>query len=218
MGDLPMAGRRLLFLYYVSAALAWRLASVPFGDKRASELVPALVSSAVKGAIWILPAMWIARNVLHQPLGQSLGLQRAESPAHPGRALVVSVVFLGLVAGLQLLASGGRVSAGAPLPLGIAIDAANATVEEIPFRGFMLGWLARKGSFWRANVVAAALFVMVHWLGAPHGIGWAIVPMSVALLALALVLGWVTRLSGSVWMAIALHAMNNAIASRLGGG
>jgi hypothetical protein len=43
--------------------------------------------------------------------------------------------------------------------------------------------------------------------------GWQILPASLVLLILSLVLGYVTSLSGTIWIAFMLHLVNNAIAT-----
>ena len=63
-----------------------------------------------------------------------------------------------------------------------------------------------------ARIVISALFLSMHlpsWFAAHLGV--AMVPMAVVLFALSLVLGWVTRLSGTVFIAVALHLANNAL-------
>ena len=84
--------------------------------------------------------------------------------------------------------------------------------EELAIRGVHLRWLSEERPFWRANVLTTAMFLSMHvqgwWLA---GLRFEILPMAVVLTLLSLVLGWVTRLSGSVWIAIALHVCNNAM-------
>lgn len=75
------------------------------------------------------------------------------------------------------------------------------TVEEFVFRGALQGGLADRFGMWPAIVVQAALFAAFHrsW--------WLLVPTFI----LGIVLGWLTERQSSLWPAIALHALYNAI-------
>lgn len=86
-------------------------------------------------------------------------------------------------------------------------------VEEVFFRGFLLGAVAPTLGFWPANVASASLFALIHlpgWLA----VGRAAAPGPLALdaagvLALGLACGWVVGRTGSLWPAIVLHAIHN---------
>lgn len=75
------------------------------------------------------------------------------------------------------------------------------TVEELVFRGALQGGLAERFGMWPAIVIQAALFSAFHrsW--------WLLVPTFI----LGVVLGWLTERRGSLWPAIMLHALYNAI-------
>jgi membrane protease YdiL (CAAX protease family) len=90
--------------------------------------------------------------------------------------------------------------------------AAGVFIEEIAFRGFILGGLAADRPFWRANLVTSLMFLSMHLPGwYASGLRVEMVPMSLLLLALSLLLGWTTRWTGTIWLASALHLANNAI-------
>lgn len=74
--------------------------------------------------------------------------------------------------------------------------------EELAFRGMLLGGMARHISFGWANLLQAVLFALVH--DDP--------PRFVFYLALGLLAGWLVRKTRSLAPAIALHALNNALA------
>lgn len=86
-------------------------------------------------------------------------------------------------------------------------------VEEVYFRGFLLGALVPALGFWPANLASATLFALIHlpgWLA----VGRAAAPGPLALdavgvLALGLACGWLVGRTGSLWSAIVLHALHN---------
>jgi membrane protease YdiL (CAAX protease family) len=75
-------------------------------------------------------------------------------------------------------------------------------VEEIVFRGMMLGGLTRHISFGWANLVQSLLFATMH----------SDLPRFLVYLAVGLLAGWLTRRYRSLWPAIVLHALNNTVA------
>ena len=74
-------------------------------------------------------------------------------------------------------------------------------VEEIVFRGVLLGAFEHKFGVWVALVSQAALFALYHFTP------WLFVPTFV----LGLATGWIARDRDSLWPAIVLHGLYNAI-------
>ncbi|HJU40791.1 MAG TPA: CPBP family intramembrane glutamic endopeptidase, partial [Tahibacter sp.] len=74
-------------------------------------------------------------------------------------------------------------------------------VEELVFRGFLLGGLSRHVGFATANVVQASVFAAFH----------ADPPRLPFYFTLGLLAGWLVRRSGGLAPALALHALNNAL-------
>lgn len=74
--------------------------------------------------------------------------------------------------------------------------------EELVFRGFILGGLARHISFGWANAWQALLFAALHF-DAQHFVFY---------LAIGLLAGWLVRRTRGLGASIALHAANNAVA------
>jgi len=75
-------------------------------------------------------------------------------------------------------------------------------LEELVFRGVLLGALARHIPFWAANLLQAACFTMVH---EDHRL----IPF---FMGFALVAGLLVRRSGGLLGALCLHALNNLVA------
>ena len=74
-------------------------------------------------------------------------------------------------------------------------------VEEIAFRGVVLGAAGPRWGMWPAIVASAALFAFAHVTA------WMVVPTFV----LGIALGWLAWTRGSVWPAIALHVLYNGV-------
>lgn len=74
--------------------------------------------------------------------------------------------------------------------------------EELVFRGLLLGGLTRHIGFGWANALQATIFALVHDDA----------PRFAFYLALGLFTGWLVKRTKSVGPAIALHALNNALA------
>lgn len=84
----------------------------------------------------------------------------------------------------------------------LLIAALTPIVEEVVFRGMLLGGMARHISFGWANAIQALLFATVH--------GDA--PRFLVYLMIGLLGGWLTRRYRSLLPTIALHALNNTFA------
>ena len=86
---------------------------------------------------------------------------------------------------------------GMTLTVGLLIPVA----EELIFRGVLLTWLAAHVPGWAAVLVTSLIFAAMH-----------VEPSIVAgTLFLGLVCGWLVQKSGSLWPAIAVHVLNNAV-------
>jgi|GEM_PF-1455835 len=75
-------------------------------------------------------------------------------------------------------------------------------LEEMFFRGFIYRVFAKTWPAWMASVLAAGLFALVHFQ----------INSILPLFLLGLILNYIYHRTGSVWTAVAFHAMNNAIA------
>jgi membrane protease YdiL (CAAX protease family) len=84
--------------------------------------------------------------------------------------------------------------------------------EDLVFRGFFLQEFARRTTFFKANLLQAFLFLLIHFPG------WillnqfqfpGIFQRIVTLMVFALVAGWVLRKSNSLWACMLIHSFNN---------
>ena len=88
----------------------------------------------------------------------------------------------------------------------ILVIPAAALSEELFFRGFMFGTIRNMGaSLWPAAVITSVVWASLHLSGGNLGV--------VAILAaFGIVLAWLYERSGSLWVPIAAHALNNTVA------
>lgn len=81
-----------------------------------------------------------------------------------------------------------------------------AVCEELAFRGFIFGGLARGGGRFRAVIVTSVLF------GFSHGV----LQQSITATCMGILLGWVALRTGSVLPGILIHLTNNTLSVSLG--
>jgi len=209
-------GRLRLVVGYVGLAVALR---APFvleagGTAAALSLARDAVALAVKTLLAVvLPIVFLRHVSPETPLKRALRLSPAGTASGVARATIVALLFFALIYALSSLQDGHlrRIALGS-WPFA-ALGVLHVIVEEIGARGFVLTFLAEGRTFARANVILSGLFVSLHWpVWYVAGMRWEILPVTVVLFVVSLVLGWVTKLSGSIWIAVALHAANNALA------
>lgn len=86
-----------------------------------------------------------------------------------------------------------------------------AFTEEVTFRGALLGALARRLAPWEAVAISALIFGLAHFIAVFAEASTAgIARQAVAAAGLGAVLGLLRLRMGSIWPAIALHALWNA--------
>ena len=208
------SGRLWLFLAYWAFGLAMRALMNAVGPRAPDSLARSLELLTLKTTLSVIVPLYLIHRLRPAvPLLQALGLRAPDD--RPRRILLASLIAAGwfaLIYGLATAQSGQAPSLRPP-GAGLAIlEAVHVLVEELAMRGLFLGWLADGRAFWRANLLVSALFLSMHlpgWLAA--GVSPELVPMAVVLFALSLVLGWVTRLGGTITVAFVLHLANNAM-------
>ncbi|OUL70804.1 type II CAAX endopeptidase family protein [Paraburkholderia hospita] len=135
--------------------------------------------------VWILPAAGVlSLNVLRWAT--------ASRAPHVAETSVVSFAH-SIVIGAKAMGS---------LPLAVAIlCVAVPVIEELVFRGALLGGLSRHLGFRWSNVLQAVVFASMHQD----------LRAFAYLFLLALVAGWLARKTQGLAMPVLLHAVNNAI-------
>lgn len=93
--------------------------------------------------------------------------------------------------------------------------------EEILFRGFFLGEIAKYVTFGYANIITSILFLLVHfpgWIAVNHfppGIFLKIC-LFAFIFIFSIIEGYVLKKTGSIWSCIAIHSINNFVSFSLG--
>jgi len=100
----------------------------------------------------------------------------------------------------QLTAVFGAGGGGLALAV-IMVVVVGPVVEELLFRGVVLTSGGARWGMWPSILGSSALFALAH------GTVWALAPT----FALGVALGWLTWTRGSLWPAITLHALYNAV-------
>lgn len=85
---------------------------------------------------------------------------------------------------------------------GVLVAIAAPIVEELAFRGIILAAMGSRWGMWPAIAISSLLFAVYH------ASAWLFFPM----LALGVALGWVAWTRRSLWPAISLHVLYNALA------
>ena len=199
---MPDAARGVVRALVLAAYYAAQLAGLAFLARRhstglaeafglrtgsaSSDSAPAAgAASAIGSAGWVL-LLFVGTEIVAIGYGLAMQAMGWEQPARLSSD--VSAVFGS--GGVGLLLSVLLVAIAAPL------------VEELAFRGVILGVLGGLLGDWGAIGVSAALFAVFHFSL------WMFVPT----LVLGLALGWLARSRRSLVPAIALHVLYNAAA------
>jgi hypothetical protein len=179
-------------------------------------------AQSLRVSLWVLPVFLYIRYIDHANPLTFLRLDVLPK----GRPLVMGV---GIAAGfVALCIAAAFLFQGAALTNLTAMTGAGwagllawvaivASAEEILFRGFIFHKLRERFPFQRANLLNAALFLLIHvpgWLymQGPH---WGLLSLSVSILVIGWVLGLVVEVTGSLWPPIMLHALNNVVSAVL---
>ena len=84
--------------------------------------------------------------------------------------------------------------------------------EEIVFRGLILQEINKKVTFWKANIVTALLFLVIHypiWIYNAEFLEFFIAGTHIYVFTIGLLLGFVYKKTGSLWSVVLLHTFHN---------
>jgi hypothetical protein len=134
-------------------------------------------------------------------VGAALGLTAGWLPGWIAGTLreLLPMLDLGALGAIQAALTEGPLWTRVVVVLGVAVGA--PVVEELVFRGFMWWTIERALGPIAALVGSSLLFGLYHMDPV----------QAFALLFTAFVLGWVRRVTGSIFPCIALHAVNNSL-------
>lgn len=189
-----------LTVYFAHLPLSWFLS--PMGNFTAKALL--------FGAV--LLASWVMSRIEHRPVGDYGLPLRAAMGQGIVRGLALGLVAITILVGAMWLA-GVAHFALSPIPLRAIVSYAvlwggsmfaTALAEEYLTRGYALATLADGIGFWPAAIVLSLAFGALH-LGNP---GETAIGIAGTVL-LGLVFCYTVRVTGSLWLAVGVHAAWN---------
>jgi membrane protease YdiL (CAAX protease family) len=191
----------------VAVSLAWAILPAPpiaANGADCANLASPTAVWRVAEAIVVLAALGVLASTLHASR-TTLGLRR------PSRAVVRWSVVGFVVVGPLALVLGpvlarpvfGEITYDVAIAPALVFAVANGTMEELAYRGALLGWSAKVIGVWPAVVGQAVVFGLAHSGSDVVGNG---VPLMLALGVGGLVAGVITVRTRSILLPMAIHA------------
>ncbi|MEB2282688.1 CPBP family intramembrane metalloprotease [Lysinibacillus xylanilyticus] len=172
------------------------------------EIISPLLEAFVKGFIWIVPTWLYIKYYLHTYPFDFLRMN-----VNVIRGLFWGVV-LSLLVGIYF-AFDTYIINQQSFQFSLSIDdylnvfLMAGIAEEIVFRGLILQEINKKMTFWKANVLTALLFLVIHYPVWIYNEKFFHFGTHVYVLILGLLFGLVYKKTGSLWSVIILHVLHN---------
>lgn len=172
------------------------------------EIISPLLEALVKGIVWIVPTWLYIKYYLHTNSFDYLRMN-----VNVKKGLFWGVV-LSLLVGLYFAFETYSINQQS-FQFSLSFDdylngiLMAGLAEEIVFRGLILQEINKKMAFWKANIVTALLFLVIHY---PIWIQNEIIShfgTHIYVFVLGLLFGFVYKKTGSLWTVIILHALHN---------
>lgn len=176
------------------------------------EILSPLLESLVKSFIWIVP-VWI--YVKFHLQSDPTSYLKMNINVMPG---ILWGILLSLLLGAGLILV-EYISNGISFNLLLSFDDYLNTViiaglaEEIVFRGFILQEFNKKWTFWKANVVTASLFLVIHYPIWIYNGTFLPFDSHIYVFFVGILFGFIFKKTGSLWTVIILHAFHNYVLS-----
>lgn len=202
-----------LVVYFVSFFLIWSL-YVFFAQKYLGENYPFLFSilklGVIKLLIWTIPVILYLKY--HDNV-RPLSYLKLQNNIQGGLFYVLSVTFFYFLINLsQQYIILKRIEFHSILSIDIWINVIILAgfTEEILFRGFLLQKLSNLISFWKANIISAFLFLLIHFPAWIYHENFSFINIDmIGIYILGLILGYVFKKSNSLVACILIHSINN---------
>lgn len=200
--------------YLVLFYLAWTIKELWLIEYIYSfgEIISPLLEALIKSLLWIVPVWIYIKFYLH-----SSPISYLKMDTNVKRGLLWGVV-LSLLLGLCLILE-AYIFNGVSFHFSLSFDDYLNTflmaglAEEIVFRGLVLQELNKRLAFWKANVITALLFLVIHY---PIWIYNDVIfqfGSHIYVIFIGLLFGFVYKKTGSLWSVILMHAFHNYILS-----
>ena len=205
-----------LAIYITIFLLIWSLRATVFisiDEGIESGLWKNVYSNAIKLALWVLPAL-VTLWVWRRPPFKYVKLTTRVDLQGLMIATLVVAAWLTVVIVVEATLSGKTIAAmllhrdWLMILAGVIVS---PILEEILFRGFFLNGLNESLSFWKSNVISAALFMLTHspyWVS-KNGFSGPVLKNAANVFLLGCLFGWVMKKTNSLWPAIGAHIANN---------
>jgi membrane protease YdiL (CAAX protease family) len=186
-----------------------------------SLLLRAIYSSAVKCALWMVPAIAFARYVRRTSPAEYLGLKRVPTIQQQFLCCAITSIYLGTVAAFEFLFGGKSVSVAPLAELSITVlvlqQVLSPFMEEVFFRGLILKELLTLLRPLGAVIVNSLLFAAIHlpfWLTHDR-VDRQLVMKTVGVFVFSLFAAGLYVRTKSVWPSVAAHIANNLMSAML---
>ena len=204
----------ILIGYLILFYLAWTIKELWLIEYIYSfgEIISPLLEALVKSLMWIVPAWIYIKLYLH-----SIPISFLKMNVNVKKGLLWGI-FLSLLLGAFLILEAYFFN-GVSFHFSLSFDDYLNTLlmaglaEEIVFRGLILQELDKRMTFWKANLITALLFLVIHY---PIWIYNDIIfqyGSHIYVFIIGLLFGFVYKKTGSLWSVIILHAFHNYILS-----
>ena len=216
-------GALTIFTFCFFAAWAFRATyGYAIDDAMASPGARVVYATAVKFALWVVPAIAFARWIRREPPLRYLGVTVMPTARQWAWCLGVTALFLAavaagetLLAGRKHLALGG--AAGYATARGMLALLVTPALEETLFRGLFVKEFRRFTGPWRTVTLTALLFAGIHlpfWIFR-SGLTGAVMADAGGVFVFGMLAGWLYLRSSSIWPPTIAHIANNLLAAML---
>lgn len=200
--------------YLVVFYLAWTIKELWLIEYIYSfgEIISPLLEALVKSLVWIVPAGFYIKYYLH-----SYPISYLKMNVNVKKGLFWGIVLSLLLGSCLILEV--YIFNGVSFHFYLSFDDYLNTflmaglAEEIVFRGLILQELNKRLPFWKANVITALLFLVIHF---PIWIYNDVIfqfGSHIYVFLIGLLFGLVFKKTGSLWSVILLHAFHNYVLS-----
>ena len=207
--------RALLMLVVLFTFLAWTLRVALLSFETLADLSPGgLLNEVLRVVIFVGPVLLYLGYAERGPVLASF---KMDAPRRNAAWLLplAGAALAGWFVALDRVTGDGRIGGAAAAVVLFTVFSPATLVEEVYFRGFLLNELARDTGFWRANLVSAVLFGLIHvpgWIALGRFAAPQLAAVDFAgLVAFGMLFGWAMWKTGSLWSAYVLHALHNLL-------